>query len=145
MASPERMRMSMSPEKKQRNTMASPDKMMRASLNSQATLRSSAGKNIFRQNSEGKATVITDKVTQAIVRRVERVKGEKIVTADRVGSESVVGKGITTLRGLGGIDEEETEQVGDVLTKLEAEADEQEQFLHLERYEPRPSTMTTYT
>ena len=60
------------------------------------------------------------------MRRVERVKGEKIVTADRVGSESVVGKGITTLRGLGGIDEEETEQVGDVLTKLEAEADEQE-------------------
>ena len=63
-------------------------------------------RNIFGGSSEGKANVITDKVTGAIMRRAEvEDSAGSMVERNTIGSASIVGKGVNTLRALGREDE----------------------------------------
>ena len=97
---------------------------------------SSAGKvkpggKFFKMEVEGRSSVITDKVTHAIMRGAEIVKDAKKMDLSKIeeakiGSETKVAKGVNTLRGLGQEEEKEggANLLGGALAKLEAEAAE---------------------
>ena len=87
--------------------MSTPEKEDQgSSLRASVSQLSSASKvkpggKFFKMEVEGRSSLVTDKVTHAIMRRARIVGDGKEIEESKIGGGSVVADGVRTLRGLG--------------------------------------------